>query len=116
MAEKLHFDDLTKITCPLGILDDDTLQRLEAWPHGHEWWTGYEWSDLTRFRRHRSAAVRAKPAPVKRVWWCNVYPSKISSFYLSREDADAWAGNQRIAVYRVEWDETGHAEWFREEL
>ena len=30
MSDKLHFDDLTQITCPFGMLDDDTQKRLRA--------------------------------------------------------------------------------------
>lgn len=34
MTQKLHFKDLTQITAPFGLLDDDTQERLKAWPYG----------------------------------------------------------------------------------
>jgi hypothetical protein len=36
MTDKLHFADLTWITAPFGLLDDDTQERLLEWPHGVE--------------------------------------------------------------------------------
>jgi len=116
MTEKFHFDDLTKITCPTGMLDDDTFQRLEAWSHGHELWDGCKWVIVVEPYRYGRFTIRAKPAPVKRVRWSNVYLTKITGHYTSREVADALREAGRIAVYRVEWDETGHSEWFREEV
>ncbi len=29
--DKAHFDDLTKINVPFGLLDDDTQERLQAY-------------------------------------------------------------------------------------
>jgi hypothetical protein len=41
--EKMHFDDLTKITAPFGLLDDDTQDRLMAHGGPFEFFAGYDW-------------------------------------------------------------------------
>jgi hypothetical protein len=62
-GDKLHFDDLTAITCPFGMLDAATQERLKAWPHGWEFWNIEEW-DMARVPSSGSINVyRAKPAP-----------------------------------------------------
>lgn len=62
--DKLHFDDLTKITCPPGFLDDDTLQRLEAWPHGREFWGTGGWIESDGLFSGSPYVNRARPAPI----------------------------------------------------
>lgn len=62
--DKLHFDDLTKITCPPGFLDDDTLQRLEAWPHGREFWGTGGWIESDGLFSGSPYVNRARPAPL----------------------------------------------------
>jgi len=66
MTDKLHFADLTQITCAPGLLDDDTWKRLEAWTHGWEWWTGSDWQSRLRDYpppQSSSNTYRARPAP-----------------------------------------------------
>jgi len=63
MTEKLRFYDLTKITAPFGLLDDDTQARLKAWPHGWECFSPSGWEDLTPFW-NVTTTYRARPAPL----------------------------------------------------
>ena len=44
--EKMHFDDLTKITAPFGMLDDDTQDRLMAHIGPIECFAGYSWNKI----------------------------------------------------------------------
>lgn len=63
---RLHFDDLTAITAPFGLLDDDTRQRLHAWPHGWEFVTARgEWAVCYNPQFFRDYAYRARPAPLE---------------------------------------------------
>ena len=66
--ERYHFDDLTKINCPFGLLDDDTQERLKTWPHGHEFLCGYNaylgWDDTSSPHWANTGTYRAKPAPL----------------------------------------------------
>jgi hypothetical protein len=66
MTEKLHFDDLTQITAPPVFLDDDTFNRLSAWPHGLEFWVGNGWStpQMACVLRNNAFVCRARPAPL----------------------------------------------------
>lgn len=63
MTEKLRFDDLTKIACPFGMLDDDTKERLMThervevfdnvtglWCIRHKSETDYKWFDTVMYR------------------------------------------------------------------
>jgi len=63
MTEKLHFDDLTQITAPFGLLDDDTQARLKAWPHGWECFDKRGWKVWEPYWAF-TATYRAKPAPL----------------------------------------------------
>jgi hypothetical protein len=62
---KMRFVDLTEITVPPGFLDDETFVSLNAWPHGWEYWNGYEWrKSLSQdVKRQFSNVFRAIPAP-----------------------------------------------------
>lgn len=62
--DKLHFDDLTAITAPFGLLDDDTQQRLRAWPHGLELFTMNGWEGKLVPFWGCAATYRARPAPL----------------------------------------------------
>jgi hypothetical protein len=72
MTEKLHFDDLTQITAPFGLLDDDTQARLRAWPHGWEFvsFDKMGWGEAEGPIWAFTATYRAKPAPLTQ----DVYP------------------------------------------
>jgi hypothetical protein len=62
-GNNLHFTDLTAITCPFGMLDDDTQERLKAWPHGWESFSGNIWDRVDTPFWRGDYAYRAKPAP-----------------------------------------------------
>ena len=66
MTEKLHFEDLTQITAPFGLLDDDTQARLKAWPHGWEYISMIKrrWIDWRNPFWEFTSTYRAKPAPL----------------------------------------------------
>jgi hypothetical protein len=74
MTDKVHFDDLTKINVPFGLLDDDTKERLAAWPYGCEVFSLSGWKSFSSFRAYTHwgyiDTYRAKPAPVTQ----DVYP------------------------------------------
>ena len=68
--ERYHFDDLTKINCPFGLLDKDTQKRLKEWPHGVEWFnaigehSAWAWAQGQLEDIFQSITYRAKPAPL----------------------------------------------------
>ena len=76
---KLNFPDLTKITAPPGLLDDDTYDRMCAWPHGLEYWDGGRWIVTTPKMPGRGTwfVYRARPAPLvpDSVDWSHVGPA-----------------------------------------
>jgi hypothetical protein len=130
MTDKLNFPDLTKITAPLGLLDDDTYARLCAWSHGLEYWDGGEWVGTTTKAPRRGGCwvYRARPAPLvpDSVDWSHVAEpydwhardeSGSRSFYTRKPDLTAtywrlegrqWeaADSAAVASYRrgtVDW-------------
>ena len=65
---KLHFDDLTQITCPFGMLDNDTKERLKAC-EDVESFEGYGWYDKPYPSFFPYGVYRAKPKPKRVVTW-----------------------------------------------
>jgi hypothetical protein len=62
---RLHFADLTAITAPFGLLDDDTQARLHAWRHGWEWLgPDGKWQPTDALGLSHAATYRARPAPL----------------------------------------------------
>lgn len=59
--KKLHFDDLTKIDRPFGMLDEDTQKRLKNCGRVQRF-TGSEWVETT-FALHPQRTYRQKPVP-----------------------------------------------------
>jgi len=83
MTVKLHFDDLTKITCPIGLLDDATFIRLteHSINHGCQRWSSNGWVTIRSPLLYSDAVYRAAPRtmPVypwaamhERIKWCAV--------------------------------------------
>lgn len=62
--------DLTQITTPFGLLDEETQQALRDWPHGLEvFCPSSEWRDAGCEHFFNDIAYRAKPAPERVVWY-----------------------------------------------
>jgi hypothetical protein len=104
MTDKLHFDDLTQITCPRGMLDDDTWARLDAWPHGWERFTGRAWVDASFAPDDTvfSIAIRAKPDPgTMDVYpWEHLHPDW--KWCARDDDGSAWAYSEKPYVVVVD--------------
>ena len=91
MDDKLHFDDLTKITCPIGMLDDDTRRRLteHSMAYDIQGWGADGWVTIRKPLLYSGTVYRAAPftMPVypwaalhERILWCAV-----------DDKGDAWA-------------------------
>ena len=100
--------DLLENRIPFGLLDPDVQERMKAWEHGWEWWSGGRaWSNRAKPAWGSESVYRAKPAPVEpeRVtWWVNVYPSWVSGSSISRAYSDSAAASNRIALWRITYD------------
>ena len=63
--------DLIENTTPFGLLDEETQERMRAWPHGCKVWSQNEnfadgWTDVAfnaKFAANSGCVFRAKPAP-----------------------------------------------------
>ena len=98
--------DLTKIDKPLGLLDEDTKQRLRDWPHGWEVYSARGWISRGEPQWDNFAAYRAKPAPERKSIWMNVYEENNFSLHQSETSARMFCGG-RIAVWHIEYNEDG---------
>lgn len=70
MTDQMHFDDLTKITCPPGMLDDDTLGRLRAHRGALQIWRSPgNWAETSMepgdILPECQFTYRAEPAPLR---------------------------------------------------
>ena len=103
--------DLTENRIPFGLLEPDVQERMKAWAHGWEWWSGCNWSNREKPAWADESVYRAKPAPVtpERVTrWANVYSGWFYGSFDSRDDCDGGRANDRIALWRITYDkETG---------
>ena len=70
--------DLTKITTPLGLLDEETQEALRAHGGPYETWNSQGgWRDWTEYGSpefdYTNLVYRVKPAPPKpREWWLSI--------------------------------------------
>ena len=74
---RLHFDDLTAITAPFGLLDDDTQKRLQVAPYGVELLRANgAWLLPVSSSLFPNLTYRARPAPLVQdiVDWSHVAP------------------------------------------
>ena len=63
--------DLIENTTPFGLLDDETQERMQAWPYGWQVWHGTDpepdgctgWLPQSIFDPMDGDVYRAKPAP-----------------------------------------------------
>ena len=102
---KLHFEDLTKITCPFGMLDDDTQKRLKACDDVESFngttgtWVKPAWWEP-------SATYRAKPKPRRLVTWVH-WDEDDAVCCETRKEANQCLNNYGGYTYRIERDEDG---------
>lgn len=106
---KLHFEDLTQITCSFGMLDDDTQERLKEHCGNLESFDGDEWYDIgfaeTGFQLYYT--YRAKPQPKRLVTWVHVDEYNDAVCCESLNEADLCLKNYGGYIYRIERDEDG---------
>lgn len=101
--------DLTKITEPLGLLDEATQKALMEHGGPYEWLLADgSWSTEYKpvFNRLNNV-IRVKPAPQKpREIWVNEYPEGLGSkWHDSQEIADDWAKNHMARIRAVRFVE-----------
>ena len=105
MSDKLHFDDLTQITCPFGMLDDDTQERLRAC--GETQYFTTRWQDRgTPIVWDVYLTYRAKPQPKRLVTWVH-WDEDDAVCCETRKEADQCLNNYGGYIYRIERDEDG---------
>ena len=108
---KLHFDDLTKITCPFGMLDYDTQERFYEYAEDCgeiEQWDGFEWMPEkcnAVFFAYR--AYRAKPKPKRLVAWVQYDEDNVGLHCESYDEANYCLETYGGHIYRIERDEDG---------
>ena len=102
---KLHFNDLTQITCPFGMLDDDTQERLKACDET-EFWNDGRWNETTGFK-FQYLTYRAKPQPKRFVAWVPWDADDDAVCCETRKDAVWYLKNYGGYIYRIERDEDG---------
>jgi len=75
MTDKLHFDDLTKITCPIGFLDDDTFMRLTEHNRTHsvQVWGADGWATIRKAWLCAHAVCRAAPLTMPVYPWAALH-------------------------------------------
>jgi hypothetical protein len=101
--------DLTENRIPFGLLDPDVQKRMKAWEHGWAYYiSGNVWEFVGANIWCDSYVYRAKPAPVEpeRVTrWVSVYPNWVGGCSDSLEEADEYAEDGRIGLWRITYDE-----------
>lgn len=106
MTEKLHFDDLTKITCPFGMLDDDTQQRLMDCDAVEKYTDGWVNNDTNLFW-FASTTYRAKLMPKRLVAWVQYDEDNVGLHCESYDEANYCLETYGGYIYRIERDEDG---------
>lgn len=101
--------DPTTNRIPCGLLTEEELAALKAWPNGWEYTDGYTpWRVIDDPRWTLDFTYRGKPAPKRIVTWHNVDAGGYTTRgWYSRGEADAYKGHLRICVYRIEHNEDG---------
>lgn len=103
---KLHFEDLTKITCPFGMLDDDTRERLKECDE-IEFFDGCAWHTLAMRIVHPHSVYRAKTKPKRFVKWVQWDEDDEAVCMEERHEADELLDTYGGYIYRIERDEDG---------
>lgn len=110
MADKLHFDDLTQITCPFGMLDDDTQRRLDDHVDAGgaiEGWRDCGWSLCGNGIWDKYITYRAKPQPKRVVTWVQYDNGNVGLHCESYDEASYCLESYGGYIYRIERDEDG---------
>ena len=103
---KLHFEDLAQITCPFGMLDDDTQERLKACDEV-ESFNGTTGTWVTPAWWEPSATYRAKPKPQRLVMWVHLDEVNAAVCCESIYEVNFWLKSYGGYTYRIERDEDG---------
>jgi hypothetical protein len=94
--------DLTAITTPFGLLDDEAREALKAHGGPYEYYNEVGvWDRVSTPRWKCDRPYRVKPQPPKpREWWINVSERSNGVFVLheSREAADSGRRNGRGTI------------------
>ena len=107
---KLHFDDLTQITCPFGMLDDDTQRRLDDHVDAGgaiEGWRDCGWSLCGNGIWDEYLTYRAKPKPKRLVTWLRWDETNSPIYFDDLYEADQFLTEVGGHIYRIERDEDG---------
>jgi hypothetical protein len=112
---KLHFEDLTQITCPYGMLDDDTKERFEVYKKSGgtiEIWTSCNlWENEHLNPLNRSfqdwRVYRAKPKPKRLVSLVQWDDADLPLCCVDYEEAAQCIRDYGGYIYRIERDEDG---------
>ena len=105
---KLHFEDLTKLTCPFGMLDDDTQERFEDYAilGDVEVFLNGIWQDDPYETRNFGYTYRAKPKPQRLVTWVH-WDEDDAVCCETRKEANQCLNNYGGYTYRIERDTDG---------
>ena len=104
MSDKLHFDDLTQITCPFGMLDDDTQKRLKDCGKVEVYDVNGNWRFDPKPSFILLGTYRAKPKQKRLLEWVHWHNKWGASVEESLNDALQQHGG---CIYRIERDEDG---------
>ena len=102
---KLHFEDLTQITCPFGMLDDGMQSRLMACDDV-EVWDGQQWVNNEASAWCCYYTYRAKPQPKRLVTWVH-WDEDDAVCCETHKEANQCLNNYGGHIYRIERDEDG---------
>ena len=107
---KLHFDDLTKITCPFGLLSGRTQDALRAYAENGgvvEKFTCGDWEITESGMFFADGTYRAEPMPQRMVMW--VQWDDIMGAFAAETlgEAKEVQRNDGGYIYRIERDEDG---------
>ena len=106
---KLHFEDLTQITCPFGMLDDDTQRRLDDHVDAGgaiEGWRDCGWLLCGNGIWDKYITYRAKPKPKRVVTWVH-WDKDDAVCCETRKEAAQCLNNYGGYTYKIERDEDG---------
>ena len=106
---KIQFDDLTQITCPFGMQDDDTQRRLDDHVDAGraiEGWRDCGWLLCGNGIWDEYLTYRAKPKPKRVVTWL-LSDEGSWCFYPTLPRAIDGQGFYGGYIYRTERDEDG---------